>query len=252
VGQIQGVVGVVTVEWVIGRGEGRDGRPGAPSPAAHPLDGGLAGPEEAVSAEREHVLHRHRHRTGLLQPGHLIAEALGVAALPPERRVHHDSRRTQLLCGPHRAVELADRVGTPDPLGDEQARRVHRQHWHPIAAGHPGDRGDVLTGSLRPDHQLHAVVAEFGGALKGRLGAQRVHRRGREADLDRRTHGAPSSRGSAGLQQGQGAEGHQRADRDRDQGAGDVLGLADQPHRDHQAQNHQDRKYQCHNGVPAP
>ena len=123
--QVQRVVGVVAVERVVGRRERRDGRPG-PTPAlAHPLDRRLPRAEEPVGAEREHVLHRDHHVAARLEFGDLIARTLGVAALPPERRMHDDRLGAELLGGAHAAIQLRDRVGAPHPLGDQQARRVH-------------------------------------------------------------------------------------------------------------------------------
>ena len=59
-----------------------------------------------------------------------VGEPLGVAALPPERRMHDDGLGAELLGGAHAALQLGDRVGAPHPLRDQQARRMHRQHRH--------------------------------------------------------------------------------------------------------------------------
>ena len=58
--------------------------------------------------------------------------------------------------------------------------------------------------------------------------------------------------GSGRLQQGQRPQCHQGSHRDRDERAPDVLGLPDHPHRDHQTENHQNRKNNGHNGIPPP
>ena len=52
-------------------------------------------------------------------------EVPGVLALPAERRVHDDGGRAELLGRRLGPLELDPRVGGPDPLGDQQAGRVH-------------------------------------------------------------------------------------------------------------------------------
>ena len=103
-----------------------------------------------------HVLHRHHHVAARLEFGDLIGEALGIAALPPERWMHHNGVRAELLGGAYTALELRDRVGAPHPLGDQQTRGVYRQHRHRILLGHPLDGVDVLADRLGPHHQFHA------------------------------------------------------------------------------------------------
>ena len=97
-------------------------------------------------------------------------KAVGVAALPPERRMHDDGLGAELLGGAHAALEFGDRVGTPHPLRDQQARRVHRQHRHVVLLDSCCDGVDVLADRLGPHHQLDAVIAQPGGVLERRLG----------------------------------------------------------------------------------
>jgi hypothetical protein len=130
--QVECVVGVVAVQRVVGRRERRDAGSRLAPALAHPLDRGLPRSEEPVGAEREHVLHRHHHLAARLEFGDLVGEPLGVAALPAERRMHHDRLRAQLFGGAHAAVQFGDRVGAPHPLRDQQTRRVHRQDRHVV------------------------------------------------------------------------------------------------------------------------
>jgi hypothetical protein len=102
----------------------RDARARAPAAAPHALDRGQARSEEPVGPKREHVLHRDVHIAAFLKPGHLLAEALGVTPLPPKRRVHDDGLRAESLGGLNASVEFRDRVCSPHPLRDQQARRM--------------------------------------------------------------------------------------------------------------------------------
>ena len=186
--QVERVMGVVTVQRVVGRRERRDGGAGTPPALAHPLDRRLARAEESVGAKREHVLHRDEHVAAGLEFGDLLAEPVGVAALPAERRMHHHGLGAEPFGGLHAAGQLGDRVGTPYPLGDQQTRRMHGQHRHVVPARKLGDRTDVLADRLGPHHQLDPVVAELGGVFEGRLGPQRIDRGRRQTDLDGWAH----------------------------------------------------------------
>ena len=74
-----------------------------------------------------HVLDRERDAGATPRaPAMPVDEARGVVALPAERRVHDDHVGADGVRHLGRALELAPRVGAPDPLGDQQARRVHR------------------------------------------------------------------------------------------------------------------------------
>ena len=55
--------------------------------------------------------------------------------------------------------ELAPRVGAPDPLGEQQARRVHGADRHLVVLGQLLDRGGLLAERVDADHHLDGVVA---------------------------------------------------------------------------------------------
>jgi hypothetical protein len=74
--------------------------------------------------------------------------------------VHDDGLRAELLGGVARPDELDPRVGAPDPLGDDEARRVHREDRHLVVVRQLPQRGDVLADRIGPDHDLDAVVAQ--------------------------------------------------------------------------------------------
>jgi hypothetical protein len=129
--------------------------------------GGVRHDLPAAGPQREHVLHREAD-VGLV--GHRLdpaQELTGVLALPAERRVHDHGLRAALLGGLLRPDQLGPRVGAPDPLGDHQAGRVHREDRHLVVVRQPPQRGDVLADRVGPDHDLDAVVAEPPGELEG-------------------------------------------------------------------------------------
>ena len=145
--------------------------------------------------DREHVLDGHRDTGVLLGPAHLVVEHRGVAALPPEGRVHHDRPRAEVAGRGHRAPQALDGVGGPDPLCDGQARRVHGEHRDARRLGEPPHRRHVLAEPLGPHHQLDAVVAQLASQHEPGTHRLRVHR-GR-GQRDGRTH-RPSSTSTAG------------------------------------------------------
>ena len=105
-----------------------------------------------------------------------LTKSRGVLALPPERRVHDDHLGADLGGHLGGALELAPRLGAPDPLGEQQARRVHRADRHRVVLGELLDRRDLLAERVDADHHLDGVVAEAGGVregVRGRLGVDR-------------------------------------------------------------------------------
>ena len=85
----------------------------------------------------------------LLQGGDAVDEVGGVVPLPAERRVHDDhvgADRGRHLGG---ALELAPRLGAPDPLGEQQARRVDRADRHLVVLGELLDRRGLLATARR-------------------------------------------------------------------------------------------------------
>ncbi len=79
-------------------------------------------------------------------------------------------------------LELAPRLGAPDPLRDEQAGRVHGRDGDLVVLRQVADRVGLLADRVDADHHLDGVVAEAGGeleTLRRRLG---IHRGGGEGD----------------------------------------------------------------------
>ena len=95
-----------------------------------------------------------------LQRRDALDEARGVVLLPPERRVHDDHVGADRLGHLGRALELAPRVGAPDPLGEEQAGRVDRADRHLVVLAEPLDGADLLAQRVDADHHLDGVVAD--------------------------------------------------------------------------------------------
>ena len=113
----------------------------------------------------------------------------GVVLLPAERRVHDDhlgADRVRHLGG---ALELAPGLGAPDPLGEQQARRVDGGDRDAVVLGELLDRGDLLAERVDADHHLDGVVAEARGVAEGVRGRLGVDRGGREADRGSRQSG---------------------------------------------------------------
>ena len=80
--------------------------------------------------------------------------------------MHHDDPRAQLLRQVLGPDQLAPRVAAPDPLGDQQAGRVHGEHRHAVVVRQPPEHVDVLADRVRGDHHLDPVVAEAGRDLE--------------------------------------------------------------------------------------
>ena len=80
-----------------------------------------------------------------------------------------------------RPVDLAPGVGAPDPLGQQQRRRVDGHDRYAVQLGQRAQRARLLGDRVGPDHDLDAVVAqplgqvERGGAA---LGVDRCGRQG--------------------------------------------------------------------------
>src|SRR6201999_4452284 len=111
-----------------------------------------------------------------------------VPPLPTERRMHDDGLGAELLSGPHTAIQLGNRVGSPHPLRYQQTRRMYRQHRHPVAPREFGHRADVLADRLAPHHQLDTVVTEVGCVLESGLGLLWIDRGRRQTDFDSWAH----------------------------------------------------------------
>ena len=148
------------------------------------LRGPLARAEESVAAHREHVLHRDGDAGVLLQFRHEVVEGSGVGALPSERRMHDDGRRSEVLGSRDGACQFGLRIAAPHPLRDEQARRMDGQHRHLVPLREVFDVGDVLTDRLTPHHQFDTVETQLGRVRERRLGVLRIDRSRRQPDRD--------------------------------------------------------------------
>jgi hypothetical protein len=82
-----------------------------------------------------------------------------------------------------RLLQLRPRIGGPDSLGDDQARRMDGEDRHLVVLREPLQRVWILAHRVRPDHHLDAVVAELGGQLERDRGALGIHGRRGQADL---------------------------------------------------------------------
>ena len=141
-----------------------------------------------------HVLDGERDAGGLLEGGDALDEAGGVLALPAERRVHDDHVGADLGGHLGRPLELAPRVGAPDPLGEQQARRVDRADRHLVVLGELLDRRDLLAEGVDADHHLDGVVAEAARVRRRRARSTRGRPR-RSTDRSReRTRSPPGRR----------------------------------------------------------
>ena len=108
--------------------------------------------------DREHVLDADRDAGAALDRGERLVQPLPVAALPSVRRVGHHRRNTGVGRDLGRSFDLADRVGTPDPAGEQQGRRVDRPDLQPVLGRQlPHHRG-VLAGGIPRDHHLDPGV----------------------------------------------------------------------------------------------
>ena len=75
-----------------------------------------------------------------------------------------------------RALELAPRLGAPDPLGEQQARGVHGADRDRVVLGELAHRRGLLAERVDAHHHLDRVVAQRRGvreAVRGRLGVDR-------------------------------------------------------------------------------
>ncbi len=139
--------------------------------------------------QREHVLHSEADVGLAGHPLDAFDEGLGVVALPAERWMYHHGRAAQRVRGLPGTLELPPRIGAPDPLGEQQARRVHRQHRHLVVVAEPADRIHVLADRVGGHHQLHAVVPQARGQLEGVGRRPGKHRCRRQRHLDPRNRG---------------------------------------------------------------
>jgi hypothetical protein len=121
---------------------------------------------------------------GLVQPLDPRDKGAGVLALPAEGWVHDNHLGAQPDRGLGGALQLLPRVGTPDPLGDQQAGRVDRHHRHAVVVAQLLHRVDVGGDRVDADHHLDTVVAEPAGELEAAGGGLGVDRGGGEPDLE--------------------------------------------------------------------
>ena len=85
-------------------------------------------------------------------------EPAAVAALPSVRRVGHDGRDAGIGGDLRRSLDLADRIGPPDPTGEQQRWGVERSDLESMLGRQlPHHRG-VLAGGIPRDHHLDACV----------------------------------------------------------------------------------------------
>ncbi len=130
-----------------------------------------------------HVLDRDGHPAAGGQLTNALDETGRVAALPAERRMHHDHVGAQLVGGLGGALQLHPRVAAPHPLGDQQARGVDRQHRNLVVVAEPFDGVHVGGQRIDADHHLDPVVAEQAGHLETDRDVLRVDRGRRQGDL---------------------------------------------------------------------
>ncbi len=109
----------------------------APARGVHP---DLAAP----GLHGEHVLDREEDIGLLLHAGEPGLELPGVLPLPAERRMHHHHGRAELLGDLLGAHQLAPRLASPDPLGDQQTGRVDGGDRHLVVVGEPPQHGQIL------------------------------------------------------------------------------------------------------------
>ena len=108
--------------------------------------------------DREHVLDADRDPGSRLNGGQRLVQSAAIAALPSVRRVGHDGRDAGIGGDLGRSLDLADRVGPPDPAREQQRRRVDRSDLQSVLGRQlPHDRG-VLAGGIPRDHHLDARV----------------------------------------------------------------------------------------------
>ena len=92
----------------------------------------------APDPHREHVLDRDRHAGAPHAVGEALLHPAAERALPSVRRVDDHERHLGVGRNLDRAFDLADRVGAPDPAGEQEAGGVDR-----------ADRQSVLRGQVR-------------------------------------------------------------------------------------------------------
>src|SRR5690606_32276191 len=120
----------------------------------------------------------------VLEAGDALDEAARVLPLPPERRMGDDRRDVQRLRDLDRALDLHPGVATPQPLQEEQRRRVEGEDRQVVAAGVLGQQVRVLAVARIGDHHLHAVVADLGGEAERLLHPRGEHGGGGQAHGD--------------------------------------------------------------------
>lgn len=117
--------------------------------------------------------------------GHAVGEPARVVTLPAKRRVHDHDLRAHVVGQLDRAVDLGPRVRRPpDPLADQQGRRVDRQDRHAVLVRVPAQDPRVLRERVPEHHHLDAVVAEPRGGREPGLAPERVDRRARQGHPD--------------------------------------------------------------------
>ena len=111
-----------------------------------------------------------------------VDEPAGVVALPPERRVHDDHVGAHGLGHLGALLELAPGLDAPDPLRDQQARRVHGTDRHLVVLRQVPHRVGLLADRVDADHHLDRVVPEPGRQLEPVRRGLRVDRGGGQGD----------------------------------------------------------------------
>ena len=141
-----------------------------------PGDLGAAGPQRVEVLDRE----GHPGPGGnLREPG---LEVPDVLALPQERRMHHHHLGPQRASQLGRPDQLGPGLSAPHPLGDQQARGVHRHDRQVVVLREAAQHAGVLADRVGRDHDLDAVVAQPGRELEGVSRALGEHRRSRQRD----------------------------------------------------------------------
>src|ERR1035441_3526266 len=136
----------------------------------------------AAGPERVHVLHREDDVGFLAHRGQALLEPADVLALPAERRVQHHHPGPDTLGEVLGPPQFLPRITAPDPLGQQQARRVHGHDRDLVVVTQPPQRVSVLAHQIRVDHDLDPVVPQPRGHLEGIRRAFGVDGRGRQGD----------------------------------------------------------------------
>ena len=145
---------------------------------------GVGGDLGLAAQQRVEVLDREGGAALLGHLGDARLEVPGVLALPAERRMHDNDARAERLGQLARFRQLRPRVPAPDPLGDQQVRRVHGHDRDAVVVRQLAQYGGILADRICGHHDFEPVVAEPGRGLEGVRSALREDRGGRQRDLD--------------------------------------------------------------------